>query len=455
MATVVRENIGLLHDKLTVKISKEDYLPSFEKAIKDYSKKANIPGFRKGMVPAGMVKKMYGQSVFTEEVIRKAETELNTWLDTEKPEIFAQPLPMQTQFPKLDMNAAGDYNFDFEIGLKPVFETADISKAKLTKHVVKATDEMVEEELNRMRIKGGNMTEPETIDNEENVLNVLFKECDKDGNVIEGGIEKENSLLLKYFTKKLQKQLMGKKKEDVLVFSLKDSFEGKELEMILQDLGFAKDDKEAAEKYFQLTLVKLGLVEKRELNEDFFKEVYPQKEIKTEEELRSTLKEEIQKYWDSQSRNQLHDQLYHYLLDETQLDFPADFLKRWLQTGGEKAKTAEEAEKEFPSFSNSLKWTLISDKIAKDNKLEAGMDDIKAFMKAEVMNYFGGASLGEDQSWLDAYVDRMLKDRSQVENTYHKVVVQKLFNWAEAQVTAKEKEVTPDELNALQHHHHH
>ncbi len=455
MATVVRENIGLLHDKLTVKISKEDYLPSFEKAIKEYSKKANIPGFRKGMVPTGMIKKMYGPSVFTEEVIRKAETELQNWLETEKPEIFAQPLPLQNQFPKLDMNASADYDFDFEIGLKPTIETPEISKAKLTRHTVKATDEMVEEEVNRMRIKGGNMTEPEVIDNEDNVLNVIFNECDADGNVIEGGITKDNSLLLKYFSKKLQKQLMGKKKDDTLVLALIDSFEGKELEMILQDLGFAKDDKDAAKKHFKLTLTKLGLVEKKALNEDFFIEVFPGKEIKTEEEFRNILKEEIQTHWNGQSRNQLHDQLYHYLLDETKMDFPNDFLKRWLQNGGEKPKTAEEVEKEFPSFTNSLKWTLISDKLSKENKLEATPDEIKNYMKADVLRYFGGASLGEDQSWLDAYIDRMLKDRNQIENTYHKVVSDKLFTWAESQAKTKEKEVTPDELNGLQHNHHH
>ena len=119
MASVNKENIGNLHDKLTVKVSKEDYLPSFEKAIKDYSKKANIPGFRKGMVPAGMVKKMYGASIFYDEVIKSVEKELKNYLVTEKPEIFAQPLPMENDLRKLDMNQPSDYDFPFEIGLKP------------------------------------------------------------------------------------------------------------------------------------------------------------------------------------------------------------------------------------------------------------------------------------------------------------------------------------------------
>ena len=94
MATVTRENIGQLHDKLTVKVSKDDYLPSFDKKLKEYSKTANIPGFRKGMVPAGMIKKMYGASIFTDEILKAVEKELYSWLNTEKPEIFGQPLPL-------------------------------------------------------------------------------------------------------------------------------------------------------------------------------------------------------------------------------------------------------------------------------------------------------------------------------------------------------------------------
>ena len=455
MATVSKESIGLLNEKLTVKLSKEDYTPSFEKKLKEYSKQANIPGFRKGNVPVGMIRKMYGPSIFTEEVLRAAEKELYNYINTEKPDIFAHPLALSADINKLDFNNPSDYEFGFEIGLKPNFDLPSLTEAKLTFHKVKVTDEMVQDEINRMQIKGGNMTEPETIDNEENVLNVLFVECDKDGNSIEGGISKENSLLLKYFSPALQKELIGKKKDDNVIFQLSKSFESDKLEMVLHDLGFEKDDKEAAKKYFKLTLVKIGLIEKRELNEDFYKEVFPGADVKTEEEFRKKLSEEIQQYWDSQSRNQLHDQLYHYLLDETKMEFPESFLKRWLQTGGEKSKTVEEAEAEYPIFRSQLKWTLISDRIINNNKLEVNQQELKDFMKNEVMRYMGGADLGGDTSWLDSYVDRMLKDEKQVDGSYRRLITEKLFNWAQSQVTPQEAEITPEGLAAIQHHHHH
>ncbi len=455
MATVARENIGLLNDKITVKISKEDYLPAFEKTVKEYSKTANIPGFRKGMVPTGMVKRMYGAAIYTDQVLKTVEKELYDYLQKENPDIFAQPIAIENAAPKLDHANPAEYEFGFEIGLKPSFELAPLKKAKLTLHKVKVTDEMVQEEVDRMQVKGGKMTEPEEVSSEDNVLNVLFTESDKDGNAVEGGISKENSVLLKYFSPALQKQLMGKKKDDSIVFQLGKSFEKDKLEMMLHDLGLDKEDKEAAKKYFKLTIVKIGLVEKRELNEEFFNEVFPGSGIATEEDFRKKLRGEIEQYWASQSRNQLHDQLYHYLVDETPMEFPATFLKRWLQTSGEKPKTAEEAEAEFPYFSNQLKWTLISDKIIKDNSLNVSADDLKASMKEEVMRYFGGASLGEDQSWLDSYIDRMMKDEKHVDTTYRRLITDKLFQWAEAQVTTKEKEVTGEELNGMMHNHHH
>ena len=173
MATVTKENIGLLHEKLTVKLEKTDYLPSFEKALKEYSKKANIPGFRKGMVPAGLIKKMYGASVYTDEVMRTIDREMMKFMESEKLEIFAQPLPMDINLKQIDMNSPADYEFSFEIGVKPDYTLADISKAKVTLHKVNATDAMVDEEISRMQVKGGKMTEPEIINNEEHVLNIL------------------------------------------------------------------------------------------------------------------------------------------------------------------------------------------------------------------------------------------------------------------------------------------
>ncbi|MGI8583011.1 MAG: trigger factor [Chitinophagaceae bacterium] len=453
MAEVTRENIGLLHDKLTVKLNKEDYYPSFEKSIKEYSKKANIPGFRKGMVPTGMVKKLYGSSVFYDTVIKEVEKEIQKYLAEEKPDFFAQPLPMSSDLRNLDMNEPTDYEFAFEIGLKPQFEI-EFSKAKLTLYKVKVSDDMINEEIERLQNRHGKMLDPETVTSEDNVLNVNFVETDADGNTVPDGVTKDNSLLVKYFTAAFRQQLMDKKKDESIVLQLSNAFEEKEREWIIGDLGLNKEDASSGDKYFKMTITKIGLVEIRELNEEFFNEALPGKELKTEEEFRDELKQEIQKHWDAQSRVQLHDQIYHFLLD-TPIQFPDEFLKRWMQRGGEKEKSPEEVEAEFPSFANQLKWTLISDKIIKGNNLEVTEEELREGMKKEILQYFGQMKMDGDTSWIESYIDRMMKDEKQVDASYRRLITDKLFTWAEEHVKPEEKEVSSEELTAMQHNHHH
>ncbi|HUZ57972.1 MAG TPA: trigger factor [Hanamia sp.] len=454
MASITKENLGNLHEKLTVKVLKEDYLPSFEKSIKDYSKKANIPGFRKGMVPPGMIKKMYGASLFYDEVIKSVDKELQEYLQKEKPEIFAQPLPMENDLRKLDMNKPADYDFPFEIGLKPEVALDALSTAKPLFYKVKTTPEMVTEEVEKLVTKNGDLKDAEAISASENVLNVLFEESDAEGNVVAEGISKDNSILLKYFSEEYQQKLQGKKVNDFIVLQLKDAFPEKEREWILSDLGIDKEDTSSIEKYFKMTITKIGLVEKKELNEEFFNQVFPGKELKTEEEFRKTVEEEIQKQWDAAGHNQVQDQLYHTLLD-TPLQFPDEFLKRWIEIGGKKTKSKEEVEKEYPQFANQLKWTLISDKIIKDNNLDVTEEELRNNMKKEVMNYFGQMNLGQDASWLESYIDRMMKDEKQVDSSYRRLITEKLFNWLESQVTPEEKETTSEDFLAILHHHHH
>ena len=137
------------------------------------------------------------------------------------------------------------------------------------------------------------------------------------------------------------------------------------------------------------------------------------------------------------------------------MEFPKAFLTRWLKTGGDKQRLQEEAEAEYPIFENQLKWTLISDTILKENKLEVGEEELRASMKEEVSRYFGQMGMGEDTSWLDSYLDRMMKDEKQVDATYRRLVTEKLFYWAAGQTNPAGKTITSEELVGMQHNHQH
>jgi len=252
MSTVTKENIGLLHDKLTLTLSKEDYLPAFEKSLKDYSRKANIPGFRKGMVPAGLIKKMYGSSLFTDEVLRSIDRELVKYFETEKLDIFAQPLPDELNLRQLNMNSPADYHFSFEIGLKPEFTIVDLGSVKTIRYKVRVTDEMINNEIERLQNRYGNMKDEDSVSSEEHVLNVTFTEVDENGNEKQDGIKKDNSLLVKYFAETLRKDLIGKGKNDFILINLKTAFDDREREWVISDLGLSKDDEASANKNFWL-----------------------------------------------------------------------------------------------------------------------------------------------------------------------------------------------------------
>ena len=460
MATVTRENIGLLNDKLTVTITKEEYYPSFEKTLKSYSKQASIPGFRKGMVPAGMIKKMYGPGIFSEQVIRTIENELQAYLRKETLPIFAQPIPMANAgFSPDILQPADTYQFDFEIGLQPEFNL-NLSTVKAPYHRIKVTEEMVNEEIARLQKKLGKLTEPETVTGDENILNLTFEETDASGNVIEGEGEKkkDNSLLVKYFSESVRPQWIGKKKDESITIKLYEAFEDKEREWVIKDLGL-ENTPESAAKTYKITLTKIGLVELRALDEAFFKEALPENEITTEAEFRAAIQQQIQEYWDRQSSNQLQHQLYHVMLDETKMELPEDFLKKWLRVSGEKPKTEEEVENEFPTFKTQLRWTLISDRIIKDNSIEATDEEVKESLRQQVLGYFGNMGLsGTDLSWMEGYVEGLMKDEKQYDSAYRKVITEKLFAWAEQQVQKEEKPVTVEEFikmnEAHQHEHH-
>lgn len=458
MATVTLQEVAPLHKHLNIVIDKADYLPTFEKALKEYSKKANIPGFRKGMVPAGLIRKMYGNSLFVDEVLKTVDREVNNYLQTENLDIFAQPLPVEMDLSKLDVAKPDNYNFIFEVGMKPPFNLPDLAAQTPKRYVIDITDAMLDEEMERLLSRYGNVTEPEAVNNEENVLNVTFVETDASGNEVADGIRKDNSLLVKYFTEPLRSQLMGKKKDETIQLQL-NNIEDRERAAVISDLGLT--EAEAADKHFKMLITKVGQVEKRELNEELFKQLFPNDDITTEADFREKIKSEMSAQWATETRNQLHHQLYHLLLEGTQIDFPEAFLKRWLKTQvaeGQPAKTDEQVEQEFPQFVNQLKWSLINEKIAQDNNISVQQADVRQFAKQQLLGYMGMAAMDDEQDWVRDYIDRMMKDRKYVEDAYHRLQLQRIFEWAESQVAAQDTPISKEEFIAMnekhQHEHH-
>jgi trigger factor len=447
MATVTRENIGNLHDKIVVKITKEDYMPSFEKTLKQYAKSANVPGFRKGMVPAGMVRKMYGQSVFSEEVLRSAGSKLEEYLGTEKLSIFAQPMLLPNEQPsKLDMNNPEDVDFAFEVGLKPDFEIPAITGGtKLSRYKISVSDKMLDDEIERIKRRYGKVEDQIAVAGKDDILYTSYEACDAEGNATPG-TKVDDTALMEKMPAKLQEQLMGKKAEDTIVFRPSEVAEGAELASFMKDP--LKQSIEAAGEYFKLTITKVGLLVPRDLDIELFSQVFPNDMITTEADFKERIRTELGKEYIRISNERLQNEMYELLVHNTPVQLPEAFLKRWMREGGEKPKAADEVEKEFPSFVHQLLWTLISDKVIIDNKIEVTLEEVNADIKTRVLAYFG-METDEDAPWMDGYMAKVAKDQKTMDETYRRLLFDKLFQLLETKFNVETKEVGEEEFFKL------
>lgn len=458
MATVTRENIGNLHDKLTVKLAKDDYWPSFEKTLKQYAKNANVPGFRKGMVPSGMVRKMYGQSIFTDEVLRSAGRKLEEYLGSEKLSIFAQPMILPNEQPStLDMNNPADVDFAFEVGLKPDFQIPSLNgKTKLSRYKISVSDKMLDDEIERIRRRYGKVEDMETVTGKDDIIYCTYEACDAAGNVAEGAAKLEETALMEKIPAKLQAMLMGKGANDSIVFRPADIAEGAELQSFMKDP--LKQGVEGAEQYFKLTITKVGLLQPRDLDIELYSQIFPNEVITSEADFKQRIRTELGKEYDRISRERLQNEMYELLVHNTPLQLPESFLKRWLREGGEKPKSADEVEKEFPGFIHQLLWTLISDKIIAENNIEVSLEEVNNDIKTRVLAYFGMDS-DEDAPWMEGYMAKVAKDQKTLDETYRRLLFDRLFQFLETKFVVEDKEVGEDEFFKLPdphaaHHHH-
>lgn len=475
MATITRENIAPLNDKLIVTLKKEDYLPAVDKSIKNFAKTANIQGFRKGMVPAGLVRKMYGPSIFQDEILKSVDSELNKYIAGENLAILAQPISLEQKDLELNIQEPKDYNFEFEIGLQPEVNI-DPKSINVTRYKIEVTETAMDEEIDRLRQRFGNYTTPETIEDENTLISANIavdgqqaapdaadQPADAESNAEEAEAASkphDTAIALKDIIKGQQKEFKGKKIGDSITVQLDKAFEADILDRVLTDLKLDKADTENAKKTATLTITKISLLEPAPLDETLFEQVYPGKEIKTEADFKAEIKADIEKYYAQQANGQIHDQIYHYLTDHVTLDMPEPFLKRWMNFSSEGKKSEEEINNEVSDFKKQLQWALISSKLSSDNNIQVANEELKDFARHQLMGYLGNQiSLDGNESWIDGYIDKIMGDKKFIEDAYGQIRIGKLFEALEPQVTAKEQPITEKEFTELvqkhQHEHHH
>ena len=445
---ITQEKINDLNAVVTVKITPDDYQEKVNKAIKDQAKKMKLPGFRPGMVPPAHVKKMYGKSILVDEINSLLSESVNNYIQQNEIEILGQPLPKEddTSF-NWDFN--DEFVFNYDLGLAPEVDVEFTSKDKLTHYNIKVDDETLASRMKNIRRSYGKMTNPDVVADGD-VIFGEFVQLNTDGSVFEGGINVTSSLRLEIIKDdKVKKSLIGLKKDDIVSpFDLVNAIDNET--QLIKILKLDEENAIVPTSKFQLTVKNINRLEESDLNQEFFDKLFGADVVKTEEEFKAKITEELEGMMSQDSDRKLANDLYKYGSEKAKMDLPDEFLKRWLKVAN-KEVTDEELEKGYDDFAKNLRWTLVENKIVKDQKLEIKYEEVFEAAKAKLdaqFRMYSPQPLTEEQ--LGQYTAQFLQDKENANRTFDEVKSHKVFEYLKTVITLNKKDITYSKFQELE-----
>lgn len=429
---ITRENIDELNAVLKVDIAKEDYSNKVEKVLKDYRKNANIPGFRKGHVPMGMVKKQYGKAVLVDEVNKLLQDALNKYLTEEKLDVLGNPLPKEQD--NFDWDAE-NYSFEFELGLSPQFEVSLDNEKPITHYKIVAGDEMIDNQVKTLQKQYGKLVSKDAAEEGDQLTGTFKNE--------EEGIDAHTTLPLEKLKNK--EPFLGAKAGDTVKVNTKGLFEDDH--QLMDFLKVEHDKAHGLEVEVEFTVEEVNTQELADLDQELFDKLFGKGEVSSVTELKDKIKEDAAKQFEQQSDQQLLNDVTEMLIENTKFDLPKEFLQKWIQTAGEKELTPEEAREEYEKSEKGLRFQLIEGKLIQEHKLEVKFEDLKSFAKdriKEQMAQFG--QMNPEEKELDDIAARILSRQDEVKRLSEQLMNQKLLELYKEKVNLEEKEVTYEEF---------
>ncbi|TDQ08352.1 trigger factor [Pedobacter metabolipauper] len=437
---ITQEKINDLNAVVKIKIAPEDYTEKVDKSIKEQAKKSNLPGFRKGMVPAAHIKKMFGKSILVEEINSLLSETLNKHLTDNKVEILGQPLPVIDDTKDFKWDNTDEFEFNYELGLAPVINVDVTSKDKFVKYSVKADEETLAARIKNIRRSYGKMTNPE-VSADDDVLYAELAQLSPDGSVFEGGINHTGSIRLDQVAdKKILKSLIGLKKDDVVELDLQKTFDKNEV-IIAKLLDIAEEDAKELQSKFQVTIKNVNRLEESDLNQEFFDKLFGAGEVTDEAGFTTRITEEVESMFQQDADRKLQNDIYTKLIESVKIELPDAFLRKWLKATNEKL-TDEELAEGYDDFAKNLKWTLIENKLIKDNNIEIKYEDVFQTAKQRLdaqFRMYSPAPMPEDQ--LAEYTATFLKEKDNANRIFDEVKAIKVFEYIQSVATLDQKDI--------------
>lgn len=446
---ITRENTGELTATIKMVISAADHTESVTKILKDYQRKANVPGFRPGHVPFGMIKKLYGSAVFADEVNKLVSENLNKYITEEKLDILGQPLPNTTLTPEYDWKEGQDIEFYFDLAFAPQFDVKLDETVAVDYHVIKVDDSMIDKYVDDMRQRFGTMTNPE-VAGEKDVLYGDFKQLDADGNVLESGISHSSRLSVDTVGDEgVKSSLLGTKVGDTVIFNpmkaTKTSVE------VAAMLGINKEEAENLESDFSFTVSEISTMSPAELNEEFYGKVFPDSGIASEAEFRTRIQNESEQAFVADSDHLFSHHMQEKLVEVTPIALPDEFMKRWLLESNEGKLSQEEIDRDYSKYAEGMKWQLIENKIIVENSIEVKDQEIKDYVKDYYLQGWRTMQLTDDlNERLESIADSFLKDKpKEARRILDSLYGQRVASFVKSKVKLNQIPITYDEFVKL------
>ncbi|PIF00802.1 MAG: trigger factor [Maribacter sp.] len=428
---ITKEQIDDLNAIVKVAITKEDYQDKVDGILNDYRKKADIPGFRKGHVPMGLIKRQYGKAVLVDEVNKLIQDNLNKYLSEEKLDVLGNPLPKRQD--NFDWES-DQLDFEFELGLAPSFEVTLKTKKALTHYKIVADKKMVNDQIERIQKQYGKLVNQKEITKDSEVTGTFKNETGEIGNKATLELDKVKS-------KKALKSLLGKKVGDGVILATKGLF--KEDYLLSSVLGVPQEKAKDLDIEVTFTIEEINEREPAKLDQELFDKLFGKDTVKSTDELKDKIKEDSEKQFEQQSDQKLLNDITEYFIENTKFDLPTEFLTKWIKMTGEEPLSDDQANEEFERSEKGLRYQLIEGKIIKDHDIQIQFEELKDFAKGSIktqMAQFGQLNPQEEE--LDNIAARVLGNQDEVKRLSEQLMSQKLLTLYKEKANLKTKEVT-------------
>lgn len=444
---ITQSKIKDLMANISVEVIATDYIDKVEKTLKDYRKTAQIPGFRKGKTPMGIINKKYRVSVVVEEVNKLLQDELYKYITEQKLRVLGSPMPIDSK--PIDWENSDIFNFEYEVGLAPEFDVKITSKDKLNYYKIEADTKLIEHYCNDIAKRYGKMSNPE-FSVEGDLIFCNIEQLDITGKIMSNGIKNEATVSMDYIAdSEIKKQFLGLQKDDLLTINVIKSFTNHSdlAAMLNVDHSVIHD---LLSEEFQFTVKNVNRLEPAELNIELFDKVYGPGSVQNEKDFKAKVKAETEAQFINESDRMLKNDVVTYLIDKLKLAMPDEFLKRWLVQTSEQPITIEMLENEYGNYAKSLKWQLIENKILENYEIKVTQDDVLAHAKKLIgvqMKQYGQPA-GDDKQ-LTEIASNILKNEDEKKKLYDKIFDERTLSVYKENFKLNEKSISYDDFVKL------